>query len=70
MAAGPMPGWASYSAIGSFRACPQRWNYAYLHKLSKPVYEQVVARWNELGFTGKPMAVSVFEDSDGSDSVE
>lgn len=37
MAAGPMPGWASYSAIGSFRACPQRWNYAYLHKLSKPV---------------------------------
>ncbi len=24
-------------------------------KLSKPMYEQVVARWNELGFTGRPM---------------
>ena len=24
-------------------------------KLSKPMYEQVVARWNELGFAGKPM---------------
>src|SRR5271167_1463664 len=32
-------------------------------KLSKPMYEQVVARWNELGFAGKPMALSVFEDS-------
>ena len=32
-------------------------------KLSKPMYEQVVARWNELGFAGKPMEVSVFEDS-------
>ena len=31
-------------------------------KLSKPMYEQVVARWNELGFAGKPMDVSVFED--------
>jgi hypothetical protein len=27
------------------------------------MYEQVVARWNELGFSGKPMALSVFEDS-------
>ena len=33
-------------------------------KLSKPMYEQVAARWNELGFAGKPMEVSVFEDSE------
>ena len=32
-------------------------------KLSKPMYEQVAARWNELGFAGKPMEVSVFEDA-------
>lgn len=36
MDAGPMPGWASYSAIGSFRACPQRWQYAYLRRLARP----------------------------------
>jgi hypothetical protein len=39
-------------------------------KLSKPMYDQVVARWNELGFTGKPMALSVFEDSEPGASVE
>jgi len=39
-------------------------------KLSKPMYEQVVARWNELGFTGKPMEMSVFEDSAPGTSVE
>ena len=32
-------------------------------KLSKPMYEQVAARWNQLGFAGKPMEVSVFEDA-------
>ncbi|MGB6535827.1 MAG: UbiD family decarboxylase [Xanthobacteraceae bacterium] len=36
-------------------------------KLSKPMYEQVVARWNELGFAGTPPAVSVFEDSKPGD---
>ena len=39
-------------------------------KLSKPMYEQVVARWNELGFDGKPEVLSVFEDSDSSASIE
>jgi UbiD family decarboxylase len=38
-------------------------------KLSKPMYQQVVARWNELGFEGKPMAVSVFEDSEPGTSI-
>ena len=31
-------------------------------KLSKPAYDQVVARWGELGLAGTPPAVSVFED--------
>lgn len=35
MTAGPMPGWASYSAIGTHRACPQRWKYAYLQRLER-----------------------------------
>jgi len=34
------------------------------------MYEQVVARWSELGFSGKPMAMSVFEDSEPGTSVE
>jgi len=32
---GPMPGWASYSAVGTHRSCPQRWNYAYLMRLER-----------------------------------
>jgi hypothetical protein len=34
------------------------------------MYEQVVARCNELGFSGKPLAVSMFEDSPPGASVE
>jgi hypothetical protein len=34
------------------------------------MYEQVVVRWNELGFAGKPMDVSVFEDSPPGTPVE
>jgi len=38
-------------------------------KLSKPMYEQVVARWTELGFSGRPMDLTVFEDSEPGASV-
>ena len=31
-------------------------------KLSKEAYENVVARWQELGLTGSPPVISVFED--------
>ncbi len=31
-------------------------------KLSKATYDSVVARWNELGLSGTPPAISVFED--------
>ena len=31
-------------------------------KLDKATYEQVVARWQELGLSGKPPEITVFED--------
>ena len=31
-------------------------------KLSKAAYENVVARWKELGFDGEPPVISLFED--------
>jgi hypothetical protein len=31
-------------------------------KLSKATYEQVVSRWQELGLSGTPPVVSIFED--------
>jgi 4-hydroxy-3-polyprenylbenzoate decarboxylase len=31
-------------------------------KLSKEAYDNVVARWQELGLSGTPPAISVFED--------
>jgi 4-hydroxy-3-polyprenylbenzoate decarboxylase len=31
-------------------------------KLSKAAYDNVVARWHEFGFAGKPPEISVFED--------
>jgi hypothetical protein len=31
-------------------------------KLDKATYEQVVSRWHELGLSGKPPEISVFED--------
>jgi len=32
-------------------------------KLDEAMYNQVVSRWSEFGFDGKPMAVNVFEDA-------
>jgi 4-hydroxy-3-polyprenylbenzoate decarboxylase len=32
-------------------------------KLSKAVYEKVVARWQEIGLSGKPPTISAFEDT-------
>ena len=31
-------------------------------KLSKPVYEQVAARWQELGFEGDAPPIRIFEE--------
>ncbi len=38
-------------------------------KLSKETYDNVVARWQELGLSGKPPAISVFEDEGIPDSI-
>jgi 4-hydroxy-3-polyprenylbenzoate decarboxylase len=38
-------------------------------KLSKSTYEQVVARWQELGLSGTPPVISVFEDEKSPASV-
>ena len=38
-------------------------------KLSKPAYDKVVARWHELGLSGSPPAISVFEDAEFPDSI-
>jgi hypothetical protein len=39
-------------------------------KLSKGAYDKVVARWAELGLSGKPPAISVFEDETFPDKIE
>ena len=38
-------------------------------KLSKETYDSVVARWSELGLSGKPPVISVFEDKNSAESV-
>ena len=38
-------------------------------KLSKTTYEAVVARWQELGLSGKPLVVSVFEEEKFLDKI-
>jgi hypothetical protein len=38
-------------------------------KLSKSAYDNVVARWSELGLEGAPPAVSVFEDDVFPESI-
>jgi hypothetical protein len=39
-------------------------------KLSKDAYDKVVARWAELGLSGKPPAISVFEDEKFPGTIE
>ena len=38
-------------------------------KLDKDMYDNVVARWSELGLSGKPPAISVFEDKDSAKDI-
>jgi hypothetical protein len=38
-------------------------------KLSKDAYENVVARWQELGLSGSPPVISVFEDETSPGSM-
>jgi hypothetical protein len=38
-------------------------------KLDKSTYDRVVSRWNELGFSGKPPEITVFEDKTSSQKL-
>ena len=38
-------------------------------KLSKKAYDNVVARWNELGFEGSAPAISVFEETEFPEKI-
>jgi len=38
-------------------------------KLSKQAYDNVVARWQELGLSGAPPAISIFEDEAFPESI-
>ena len=44
-------------------------NFSKRTKLSKATYDQVVSRWNELGFSGQPPVQTVFEDAAPGSSV-
>ena len=38
-------------------------------KLDKKTYEQVAARWNELGFSGVAPQISIFEDKTSAKDI-
>jgi 4-hydroxy-3-polyprenylbenzoate decarboxylase len=38
-------------------------------KLDKKTYDRVVSRWEELGFSGKPPEIRVFEDKTSAKDV-
>ena len=42
-------------------------NFSPRTKLDKGMYDNVVARWSELGLSGKPPVISVFEDPSAKD---
>ena len=55
--------WGSKALINACMDYRHIKNFSKRTKLSKATYEQVVARWNELGFSGTPPVQTVFEDS-------
>ena len=53
-------------------ACMDYWHIGIFSKrsvLAKSTYENVVARWKELGLEGKPPKVSVFEQTDFAEKI-
>ena len=38
-------------------------------KLDKDMYDNVVSRWSELGLSGKPPVISVFEDKNSAKEI-
>jgi 4-hydroxy-3-polyprenylbenzoate decarboxylase len=62
--------WGSKALINACMDYRHIKNFSKRTKLSKATYEQVVARWSELGFSGTPPVQTVFEDSAPGSSVE
>ena len=62
--------WGSKALINACMDYRHIKNFSKRTKLSKATYEQVVARWNELGFSGQPPVQTVFEDSGPGTKVE
>ncbi|MDB5727251.1 MAG: UbiD family decarboxylase [Noviherbaspirillum sp.] len=55
--------WGSKALINACMEHRHLAEFAARSKLSRPVYERVVARWQELGFDGEPPIVDVFEET-------
>src|SRR6266851_2403774 len=62
--------WGSKALINACMDYRHIKNFSKRTKLSKATYEQVVARWSELGFSGTPPVQTVFEDSAPGTKVE
>jgi 4-hydroxy-3-polyprenylbenzoate decarboxylase len=62
--------WGSKALINACMDYRHIKNFSKRTKLSKETYDQVVARWNELGFTGKPPVLTVFEDAPPGSKVD
>src|SRR3974390_1929301 len=60
--------WGSKALINACMDYKHIKNFSKRTKLSKETYEQVVARWNELGFSGSTPAHTVFEDKTTSET--
>jgi 4-hydroxy-3-polyprenylbenzoate decarboxylase len=61
--------WGSKALINACMEYKYYKSFSKRTKLSKEAYANVVARWDELGLSGKPPMVNVFEDSEFPDSI-
>jgi UbiD family decarboxylase len=61
--------WGSKALINACMDYKHIKNFSPRTKLDKKMYEQVAARWNELGFSGKAPEIKVFEDKTSAKDV-
>ena len=59
--------WGSKALINACMDYKHIKNFSPRTKLDKGMYDNVVARWSELGLSGKPPVISVFEDHSAKD---
>ncbi len=56
--------WGSKCLINACKDFKHYDDFAPRTRLSRPVYEQVAAKWKELGFENEPPRIRIFEDED------